>query len=186
MADDGAPQAWSHPVHDERRDEEADQGGRERGGEPGDPRRRNGHAQLGRQLHAQQVLRGRGEEQGAGVHAALELRLHQELAQAPRARRVCALACEVSCDSDLKSTETLPRRSVSPGYARLLRARRVRALTLLYPQSRGATGFYAHQTLSRKDAGMALSCGGASSQTFNLLRRTPGYTRLSKHHTHVK
>ena len=41
---------------------------------------------------ALEVLRGRGEEQRAGVHAALELRLHQELAQAPRARRVCTLA----------------------------------------------------------------------------------------------
>ena len=79
-----------HLVHDERRDQQAQQGGHERAPEPGHPGARDGHAQLGRQLHAQQVLRSCREEQRAAVHAALELRLHQELAQPPRTRLACA------------------------------------------------------------------------------------------------
>ena len=40
--------------------------------EPGDPRGGHRHAQLPRQLHAEQVLGGGGEEHRARVHAALQ------------------------------------------------------------------------------------------------------------------
>ncbi len=62
-------------------DKHADQGRGQSTLDPSDPGGRNDNPHLCGQLQAQQVLRCCCEKQGGGVHRALELCLHQELAK---------------------------------------------------------------------------------------------------------
>lgn len=68
-------------VHDEGGDKEPYKGRGKGPFQPCDPWGGNDDPHLCSQLEAQQVLGGSSEEEGRGVHRALELGLHQELAQ---------------------------------------------------------------------------------------------------------
>ena len=58
----------AHLVHDEGCDEEAQKGRESSALEPGDPGRGDVHAQLSRQLHAEQVLSRSRQKECRGVH----------------------------------------------------------------------------------------------------------------------
>lgn len=73
-------------------DEQSTQGWSEGALEPCDPRAVDDHTHLRGQLEAQQVLGSCREEHGRAVHRALELGLHQKLAQL--ACRLCACTVE--------------------------------------------------------------------------------------------
>lgn len=71
-------------VHDEGGDKQPYKGRCKGPFQPCYPWGGNGDPHLCGQLEAQQVLGSSGEEQGRGVHRALKLGLHQELAQLAR------------------------------------------------------------------------------------------------------